>query len=66
MINLPTIHSAEALDVVIYMHPRILIPHIQKEFWDDRAALSTGSLQFGQNVQRHTLGLCVNGMCILY
>jgi hypothetical protein len=53
--------AAEELDVLVYMHPRLPVPHIQKELWDDRASLSTAPLQFGQDVQRHTLGLCVNG-----
>jgi 2,3-dihydroxybenzoate decarboxylase len=53
--------AVEELDVLVYMHPRLPVPHIQKELWDDRAALSTAPLQFGQDVQRHTLGLCVNG-----
>jgi hypothetical protein len=53
--------AAEELDTVVYMHPRLPVPHIQKELWDDRPALNTAPLQFGQDVQRHTLGLCVNG-----
>ena len=46
----------------MYMHPRIPPPHIQKELYDDRVALSMAVFQFGADVQRHTLGLCVNGV----
>jgi 2,3-dihydroxybenzoate decarboxylase len=54
--------AAEELDTVVYMHPRLPAPHIQKELWDGRKALLTAPLSFGQDVQRHTLGLCVNGV----
>lgn len=37
-------------------------PHLQRELWNPRWWLSFASLQFGQDVQRHVLGLCVNGV----
>jgi 2,3-dihydroxybenzoate decarboxylase len=54
--------AVQELDTVVYMHPRIPPPHLQKELYDDRVALSMAALQFGVDVQRHTLGLCVNGV----
>jgi Amidohydrolase len=54
--------AVQDLDTVVYMHPRIAPPHLQKELYDDRVALSMACLQFGVDVQRHTLGLCVNGV----
>jgi len=54
--------AVQELDTVVYMHPRIPVPHIQKELWDGRKALGMATLQFGQDVQRHTLGLVSNGV----
>jgi len=54
--------AVQELDTCVYMHPRIPPPHLQKELYDDRVALSMAALQFGVDVQRHTLGLCVNGV----
>lgn len=54
--------TVQELDTVVYIHPRLASPHLQKELWDPRWWLSIASLQFGQDVQRHVLGMCANGV----
>jgi 2,3-dihydroxybenzoate decarboxylase len=54
--------AVQDLDTVVYMHPRTPTPGQFKTLWADRAALLTAPLSFGQDVERHALGLCVNGV----
>jgi len=54
--------AVQELDTVVYIHPRVPVPHVKKDFWDDREWLMVAALQFGQDVQRHILGMCVNGV----
>ena len=54
--------AVQDLDTVVYMHPRTPTPGQFKTLWADRQALLTAPLSFGQDVQRHALGLCVNGV----
>jgi len=54
--------AVEELDTVVYMHPRTPTPGQNKKLWEGRPALLTAPLSFGQDVQRHALGLCVNGV----
>ena len=54
--------AVQDLDTVVYMHPRTPTSGQFKTLWADRQALLTAPLSFGQDVQRHALGLCVNGV----
>ncbi|KAK5022244.1 hypothetical protein LTS07_010324 [Exophiala sideris] len=62
--------AVQDMDVPVYIHPRIparlvdtwKVPHVKTDLWDEREWLMVAALQFGQDVQRHILGMCVNGV----